>query len=245
MPVHDWSRVTPGTFHHFHVSWIVQLAHAIKPLLPPEYYIMAEQLAGELGPDLLTLQVRPAPRIPEGGTPGTTAVAVRPPRVPITRRSEIDRYAARQRSLIIRHTSEDGIIALVEIVSPGNKSSRDAIRTFQRKITAAIRQGIHVLIIDLHAPGPRDPQGIHGVIWSEFDDEPYAPPADKPLTLAAYVGGEARFAYVYPVAVGDSLPEMPLFLDPEEYIDVPLEGAYQQAFADVPDHIQWQLGQAP
>jgi hypothetical protein len=131
----------------------------------------------------------------------------------------------------------------VEIVSPGNKSSRDAIRTFQRKITAAMRQGIHVLVIDLHAPGPRDPQGIHGVIWSEFDDEPYAPPTDKPLTLAAYVGGDTLKAYVYPVAVGDALPEMPLFIDPEEYIDVPLERPYQQAFADVPDHLQRQLGQ--
>src|SRR5205823_5294908 len=109
------------------------------------------------------------------------------------------------------------------------KSSRDAIRTFQRKITGAIRQGIHVVVLDLHAPGPRDPQGIHGVIWSEFEDEPYEAPPDKPLTLVTYVGGETRFAYVYPVAVGDALPEMPLFLDPEEYIDVPLEGAYQHA----------------
>jgi hypothetical protein len=243
MPIHDWSRVTPGTFHDFHVSWIAELKHAIKPLLPPEYYVMAEQLAGELGRDLLTLQIRPGARAPEGGTPGTTAVAIRPPRVRITRRSEVDRYAARQRNLIIRHTSEDRIVALVEIVSPGNKNSRDAIRTFQRKITAAIRQGIHVLVIDLHAAGPRDPLGIHGVIWSDFEDEPYTPPADKPLTLAAYTGGESRKAYVYPVAVGDPLPEMPLFLDPEEYIDVPLEGPYQQAFADVPDHLQRQLGQ--
>jgi hypothetical protein len=243
MPIHDWSRVSPGAFHHFHVSWIAELTHAIKPLLPPEYYIMAEQFAGELGPDLLTLQIRPATHAPEGGIPGTTAVAVRPPRVPITRRAEIDRYAARQRSLIIRHTSEDRIVALVEILSPGNKNSRDAIRTFQRKITAAIRQGIHVLVMDLHPPGSRDPQGIHGVIWSEFEDEPYSPPAEKPLTLAAYTGGETRKAYVYPVAVGDELPEMPLFLDPEEYIDVPLERPYQQAFADVPDHLQRQLGQ--
>jgi hypothetical protein len=241
MPIHDWSRVSAGAFHDFHVSWIAELKHALKPLLPPGYYIMAEQLAGELGPDLLTLQIRPQAQAPEGGTPGTTAVATRPPRVPITRRAEIDRYAARQRTLVIRHTSEDRIVALVEVVSPGNKSSQDAIRTFQRKIAAAIRQGIHVLVIDLHAPGPRDPQGIHGVIWSEFEDESYEVPAGKPLTLAAYVGGVTRFAYVYPVAVGDVLPEMPLFIDPEEYLDVPLERTYQQAFADVPDHLQRQV----
>jgi hypothetical protein len=241
MPIHDWSWVSADAFHDFHQSCIAELKRTLKPLLPPGYYVMAEQFAGQLGPDLLTLQIQPAVPAPEGGTPGTTAVAARPPRVPITRRAEIDRFAARKRSLIIRHTSEDRIVALVEVVSPGNKSSRDAIRTFQRKITGAIRQGIHVLVIDLHAPGPRDPQGIHGVIWSEFEDEPYEAPPGKPLTLASYVGGETRYAYVYPVAVGDALPEMALFLDPEEYIDVPLEGAYQQAFADVPDHLQRQL----
>ena len=39
---------------------------------------------------------------------------------------------------------------------------------------------------------------------------------------------------VEPVVVGDSLPDMPLFLDPEHYINVPLEAGYRGAYEGVP-----------
>ncbi|HEX5445999.1 MAG TPA: hypothetical protein VFW87_19390, partial [Pirellulales bacterium] len=29
MPIHDWSRVNAGIFHHFHQNWMIQLAHAL------------------------------------------------------------------------------------------------------------------------------------------------------------------------------------------------------------------------
>lgn len=50
----------------------------------------------------------------------------------------------------------------------------------------------------------------------------------------AYVGGPCREAFIEPRAVGDPLPEMPLFLTPEVYVPVPLEATYQSAWADVP-----------
>jgi hypothetical protein len=36
------------------------------------------------------------------------------------------------------------------------------------------------------------------------------------------------------VAVGDTLPEMPLFLEPDGYVTVPLEATYQTAFDVLP-----------
>jgi hypothetical protein len=48
-------------------------------------------------------------------------------------------------------------------------------------------------------------------------------------------------AYVEPVAVGDPLPEMPLFLEPELYVPVPLETTYTSAFAAVPRRWRDQL----
>jgi hypothetical protein len=50
------------------------------------------------------------------------AVAESPPRVSVT--DSVDEsmlLAARQRQLVIRHTSGDQIVALLGIVSPGNK----------------------------------------------------------------------------------------------------------------------------
>lgn len=58
MPVHDWSRAGAGTFHDFHVAWTTEIRNVLNErVLPPEYYAMAEQLAGPFGPDVLTQRV--------------------------------------------------------------------------------------------------------------------------------------------------------------------------------------------
>ena len=41
-------------------------------------------------------------------------------------------------------------------------------------------------------------------------------------------------AFVEPVAVGDSLIDMPLYLEPGRHVAVPLEETYRLAFESVP-----------
>lgn len=142
-------------------------------------------------------------------------------------------YTERQWTLVIRHLSGHRV-ALIEIVSAGNKASAYALDGFIDKAIAALRQGIHLLILDLYPPGPRDPQGIHGVLWERLTGEAYERPEDLPLTLAAYSAGMVKTCYVEPVAVGTVLPEMPLFLDPERYVNVPLEATYQASYSGLP-----------
>lgn len=238
MPIHDWTRVSAGTFHAFHLAWIAAIQDVLNNgRLPPEYYALAEQVAGPFGPDVLTLQAgngHAAPDLLPSGQAGSIAVATAAPRVRFTARSEMDEYVSKQRTLVIRHASDDRVIALLEIVSPGNKASRHALRSFVEKATEALYRGYHLLLLDLFPPGPRDPQGIHGAVWAELEDAPFALPADQPLTLAAYSAGTVKTAYIEPVAVGDALPEMPLFLEPEAYVNVPLEATYQSAWRGVP-----------
>jgi Protein of unknown function (DUF4058) len=236
MPIHDWTRVSAGIFHAFHCVWIGELQKVLNTgLLPPDYYALAEQTAGEFGPDVLTLQASEPNGVPPSGDPqGATAVALAPPRVRFTVTAEEDEYVKKRRTLTIRHSSDDRVVALIEILSPGNKDSRHAIRAIVRKAIAALQQKVHLLIVDLHPPTPRDPQGIHGAIWGEFKDDTYQAPADKPLTLVSYEAGAARTAYIEPVAVGDVLPDMPLFLTPGFYTLVPLEATYQVAWSGMP-----------
>ena len=59
-------------------------------------------------------------------------------------------------------------------------------------------------------------------------------PADKPLTVVAYAAGADLVAHVEPVAVGDRLPDMPIFLTPDRYVPCPLEETYQQAWTVYP-----------
>ena len=237
MPVHDWSRVGAGTFHDFHCGWLVEIRNALNNgVLPPDYYAMAEQVAGSMGPDVLTLEAvgSNGDDAPPAAARGATAVALAPPRVSFTATTEMDEYVLKQKTLIIRHSSDDRIVALIEILSPGNKASRHALRSFVQKAAEALARGYHLLLVDLHRPGPRDPQGIHGAVWEEISDASYRAPADKPLTLTAYSAGRPKTAYIEPIAVGDRLLDMPLFLDPWSYVSVPLEATYQAAWRGVP-----------
>ena len=106
-----------------------------------------------------------------------------------------------------------------------------------------LEAGIHLLVLDLLPPGPRDPQGIHAAIWSEIQDDDFQLPPDKPLTLVSYSAGDLKRAFIEPVAVGDKLPDMPLFLEAERYVPVPLEATYRSAFAAVPK--RWREESAP
>jgi len=130
--------------------------------------------------------------------------------------------------------SGDEIVAIVEIVSPGNKSSRNAMRSFVEKAASLLENQVHLLIVDLHSPGRRDPHGIHAEIWEEVAGEEYVPLAGKPLTQAAYESGLSVRAYVVPMAAGDVLTDMPLFLEPDKAVEVPLDATYCAAFAEVP-----------
>ena len=149
---------------------------------------------------------------------------------------DADAYASRRRTLVIRHSSGDRIVALLEILSPGNKRQQEKLDRFVDKAVSALYTGYHLLVVDVLPPGRFDPQGIHGVIWSEFDSaHPYQAPSDRPMTLAAYAAGERRRAYVEPVGIGGPLPKMPLFLTEDRYVDVPLEATYQEAYASMPE----------
>ena len=137
----------------------------------------------------------------------------------------------------MRNGRED-VVSVIEVVSPGNKVSRIAVRAFAEKAAGLLRWGVNVLVIDLFPPTPRDPQCIHKVIWDEIQEEPFELPIDKRLTLASYCAGVPMTAYVEPVAPGDLLPDRPAFLDPDTYVPVPLEETYQGTWALCPEEFK-------
>jgi hypothetical protein len=143
-------------------------------------------------------------------------------------------YALKQSSVVVREVHNDRVVALLEIVSPGNKSSEYALERFVEKVATALMKEIHVVVIDLHPPGKWDPGGIHHAIWEAVGQQGYSVSPEKPLTLASYTGMPELAAYLKPVAVGQPLSRLPLFLDVESYVRLPLEETYQSTYADVP-----------
>jgi hypothetical protein len=241
MPIHDWTRVRANRFHDFHQSWTIAIRNALNAgRLPPGYFAMVEQKTGGPEPDVITLELAP----PAGPSSGGIAVDVQPPKARYVTRSEAAGYARRANRVTVRHPDGD-VVAVLEIVSPGNKDSRHALNAFARKAVEFLEGGLHLLIVDLFPPGRRDPQGIHKVIWDRLRDELFTLPPDKPLTLAAYAAGTETVAYVEPVAVGDRLPDMPLFLAADRYVPCPLEETYQIAWEQVPAPLRIPLESPP
>jgi Protein of unknown function (DUF4058) len=249
MPIHDWTRVDAGIFHHFHQRWIGAITDVLNQrLLPGDYCALAEQQGAGFEPDVLTLKTGETPEPDEtaraldpqslgsrdrnGGVGG--GVLVVQPRVRVTTETDLGFYRRKQNVVAVRHVSGDHLVAIVAIVSKGNKSGRKAFDDFVRKAAEFLSRQVHLLILDLQPATARDPHGIHGAIWDEVAGQEYVRPTDKPLTLAAYESGPGVRAFVEPIGVGDALIDMPLFLDPSRYVAVPLDETYQLAFDSVP-----------
>jgi hypothetical protein len=74
---------------------------------------------------------------------------------------------------VIRHVTEHRVVAVLEIVSPGNKASRSAMAVFVRKAQDPIAAGAHLDLVGLFPPTPRDPEGIHALVWGDDDNLDY------------------------------------------------------------------------
>jgi hypothetical protein len=173
---------------------------------------------------------------PRFGDNGGVATLPRPV-TRIVRQTTNAYYADRANRVVVKHHL-GRTIAVIEIVSPGNKDSRVVLRDFVEKTIDFLRAGIHVLIVDLFPPTPRDPLGIHKVIWDEIIDEPFVFPEGKDRILVSYETHGVWGAYIEPVAVGDELPDMPLFLAADFHITVPVASTYQATWNASPDDMR-------
>jgi hypothetical protein len=125
MPIHDWTRVDEGLFHHFHQRWIGSLCDALNTGgLPSGYFALAGQVVSGPIPDVLTLQIPEDLASDKSG--GGLAVTTDPPQTRFVQRAEIEIYARKADRITVRHR-HGRVVAILEIVSPGNKDSRNSI----------------------------------------------------------------------------------------------------------------------
>ena len=235
MPLHDWTRIPSGLFHHFHQGWSIRITDALNAgRLPKGLAALVEQRAGVREGDVLAIEARSRASRP----PSEGGVAVMdPPVTSIVRRTDRQIYAGKANRIVIRHHL-GRIVAVIEIVSPGNKDSRSAMRDFVEKSLEFLRAGIHLLIIDLFPPSPRDPHGIHKAVWDEIVEEEFEFPAGKDRILVSYEAGRERVAYIEPIGVGDRLPDMPVILTQDLHVMVPLEPTYQTTWDAQPEELR-------
>ncbi len=251
--MHDWTTVTAGVYHQFHVNWMVEIERSLnRGRLPDRYYALIEHAIDNDGdrtePDVVALDR--IDKVEDGGGGVSDAgdgessvlVANAPPQASVlTRFTESRILLAKQKQISVRTVTGDRPVAVVELVSPGNKSGRRDLQRFVDKTVAALANGIHVLLLDPFPPNRLNPEGLHGLIADDLGHEAadggaFLLPPETPLTLAAYdADGQGNAtAYVEPTAVGRELIDMPIFLAPGRYVNVPLEETYVAAFEAVP-----------
>jgi hypothetical protein len=230
MPVNDWTRVDAGLFHDFHQCWSIDIKRALNAgLLPKGFIALIEQKVGPKEPDVLAVDQFTEER--RSGELGGVMIA-ETPATQIIRKSSREQYADLANRIIIKHGLGQ-TVAAIEIVSPGNKDSKRAFKQFIEKSLEFINLGIHLLVIDLFPPTPRDPFGIHRAIWDDFEEEDvhFEFPPGKDRILASYHADREKAAYAEPLGVGDPLSTMPLFLFEGRHIKVPLEAMYQTTWS--------------
>ncbi|MEZ6034767.1 MAG: DUF4058 family protein [Planctomycetaceae bacterium] len=243
MPIHDWTKIFDGAFHDFHQAWVFSIKSSLnKGLLPPGYYASMEQVVNGPNADVVTLDrwqstagTKSSKRVQDAGG---IAVADCPPRTKYQYEADRRQYANKADQVAIRHASDHRLIAVIEVISPGNKNNRRALDAFRRKIDLLLDQRVHLLLIDILPPGPVDPDGLP-VALSVTD------PADVPVVTAAepYSLLSVRCAedsdllggFVEIVGRNQPLPEMPLFLSEDHYVNVPLESTYLRAWDELPE----------
>ena len=251
MPIHDWTRVPDAIFHSFHGGWITALVDVSnEELLPDGYYAGGEKQIPGMEPDVMTFVRAPGGGVPvrapapaPGGGPATVSLLERPPAVSQVLRMEPrdDGHEYGQDTAVVRRSGDDHMVAVIEIVSAGHKSSRGRFDTFLLKVLGLIGAGVHVLLVDLHPPGPRDPRGLHAAVWSRLTGQDGSVggngavrgngAAAATLTQASYLADFPPRAFAEPTRVGGELVRMPLFLTTEDYIEAPLPETYAERIA--------------
>lgn len=235
MPLHDWTLVSPPSFHDMHQLWLACLRLRMSGgMLPDGYYVHLERHFGRFESDILTLSTPPAsrngtPRGGDGDRGGGVAVAVKRPRAG----ARLSASPVKQSTLAVRRVGTDRVVALIELASPSNKDRAASVTAYVEKAKAALEHGVHVVHLDMLPPTPHVPANLSSAIWDAVDGRDYPFDPAKPFAADSFVADRVNEVYANSLGLGDEWPDTPLFLDAETYIELPLAATYAQAFAGI------------
>jgi len=229
MPLHDhfhppWSVLRP--WEGFHSAWASAMAfHLNSGVLPAEYYAMPlVQVAGRVEVDVATFQE--AERT--SGSASTNAAVWSPPQPTLTvplEVAETDTFEVQ----VLRNFGGPQLRAAIDLVSPANKDRAGSRRAFAGKCADHLRRGVSVIVIDRVTERFAN---LHAEIMQALEQNG-EPPWDSPTHLYAVAYRSVRAAEhprleAWPkvLTLGDPLPELPLWLEPDLCVPLRLEESY-------------------
>jgi hypothetical protein len=207
------------------------IATELNNRLPPAYLAEPQiHLGANFEIDVATLSQGGINPTVSAESMGNTATAVWAPPEPTlavpTDLPDVDEYEVR-----IIDAATGRLVAAIEIVSPANKDRAEARRTFAAKCEALLHQGVSVTIVDLVTARGFNLYGDLLDLIGQSD--PLLSP--EPPSIYAVACRWRRRAqqpfletWTHPLALGEPLPTLPLWLASDLAIPLDLESTYEQ-----------------
>jgi hypothetical protein len=229
MPLHDhfhppWSVQRP--WEGFHGAWAAAIAfHLNSGVLPGDYFAMPlVQVGGRVEVDVGTF--REVERAGAAGEAGTAVWA--PPQPTLT----IPLEAAGTDSFevqVLRNLGGPQLRAAIELVSPANKDRPGSRRVFAAKCAGYLRRGVSVIVIDivterlanLHAEIVHALHRVEEPAWE-------SPSRLSAVSYRSVLEADSPRLEAWPevLTVGSPLPVLPLWLEIDLSVPLPLEESY-------------------
>ncbi len=214
----------------FHGTWPSMLVGRVRRLLPPGYIAEPRARMGqffELDIAAFEHENRAADTNDANSGMATVAQTITEPTVS----ADIDIADQHEYEVLIYDVGrEKRLVAAVEFVSPGNKDRAEHRLAFVAKCSALLQRNVSVAIVDVVT-------NRNGNLYAELLGElgvtdptlGVEPPSLYATSCRTRTNGHRnRFdAWAYPVVVGQPLPALPLWFEPDRAVTLDLEGSYE------------------
>jgi hypothetical protein len=236
VPLFDHFHPPLHPHHHwesFHSNWATRIADGIDAVLPPGFQVEEHTHAGPgFEIDVATYDVEAPPDNSGSAGPllATRAAPAYAPPAPDSIMPAAFPYTFEVR--VFNTAAGLTLVAVVELVSPGNKDRPAERRAFAAKCASYLAQGVSLIVVDIvtnrHA-------NLHNDMMRLMEA---APDLDFPDEVTLYAvayrpvrRGEREEIELWrrPLALGAPLPTLPLRLTGDLFVAVDFEAAYLEA----------------
>jgi Protein of unknown function (DUF4058) len=214
MPLRDHFRPPVESRHSWdelHGMWPAVIVQQLYPILPEGYVA--------------------APRVHLGTAFEIDVSTWAPPNPTLTLETELpdqDEYEVRVYDA--RHGRR--LVAAIEIVSPSNKDRPESPRAFVAKVAALLQRDVSVSLVDLVTVRQFN---LYADLLELIGRSDPMLDAEPPALYAGTVRGRKRVpqrpmldTWFYPIALGQPLPTLPIWLDVDLGVFLDLETSYEE-----------------
>jgi len=146
-------------------------------------------------------------------------------------------------------TASGKVVSVIELTSPGNKDAQKKADAYAIHAVSYLQRGINYLVIDV-LPPTNFVDTFHNLIAALLEGDRLTPPGGRPFYIISYnvrmVAGDVRMeVYPYWLRLGETLPQVPLFLVDDLHLEVDLETTFMRAVERLPPRHRRRLCENP